>query len=131
VTKAFLGVLVDPFTRTVTSVELPGDEDVDAMAKLVDAEFFEAIVLRKPLPDDPGVVLYLDEERADRVHQAFWSFDVNPRLLFAGKGVITAVDVDGLTTWGVSVPEEVAKRVIWRDPGIPQIEEIPDGSVRH
>jgi hypothetical protein len=124
-TKPLKGILIDPKARTVSWIELPGDADAEAMAKLVNGEYFSAFILRKPVEADPGVVLYVDEDGPARPGQAFWAFDVRPLEIYAGKGVIAAIDTDGLMTWGVATPEEIAKRVQWHD----QIEEEPHASI--
>ena len=113
--QPFAGILIDPFAREVTTVELPDDTDTEAMAKLVDGVYFDGITLRKPIEGDPGAVMYLDEDRWGREPQAFFSFDMRPEEIYAGKAVIAAIDVDGEITYRISSPEEIAKRVVWRD----------------
>ena len=112
------GVLIDPHTRTVTSVELPSDGV--SFAPLLDCEYFDSAVLRRPepaapdAPGDPGAILYVDDEGMTREGQKFWSFDVRPDIVYAGKGVIVAVNVYGETCNGVAEPKQIARHVVWR-----------------
>jgi len=107
-----IGVLVDPHSRTVTSVELPSDGV--SFAPLLDCQYFDSAVLRRPEPGDPGAILYVDDEGMTREGQKFWSFDARPDLVYAGKGLITAVNERGETCPGVAEPDQIARHVVWR-----------------
>jgi hypothetical protein len=127
----YLGVLIDPFARTVEPVELPNDTDTEAMAKLVDGVYFDGITLLKPEEGSPGAVLYLDEDRYGREPQAFWSFSGKTDEIFAGKGVVVAINTSGEMTSGVSHPDYLATRVVWRDVRYVGVEDkVEDGLVR-
>lgn len=118
------GILICPHTRTVTTVKLP--RDGVSFARLVDAEYFDVVTLRRPSPRDPGAALYLDDMGMEKEGQRFWSFSPNPERVFAGKGLITAVNEEGDTCDGVADPEQIAPHVVWRDVRFAGFEETTE-----
>ena len=99
--KPLKGVLIYlELARTVTSVKLPADGV--SFAKLVDAEYLDCVTLRLPSARDPGAALYVDDMGMEKPDQRFWSFAPNPERIFAGKGLVTAIDEEGGTCDGVA-----------------------------
>jgi hypothetical protein len=84
------GILIDPFKRTIESVEFEY-EDFQSIAKVIDAEYIEAVRLTRDAPDRKrvqGLDLYVDEEgfiNKPWTKQAF--FSTSGRTL-AGKGLV-------------------------------------------
>jgi hypothetical protein len=107
------GILIDPNDRTVTLVELP--KDGVSFASLLRCEYFDCVTLRRPEPGDPGAALYVDDEGMKRPDQKFWSFSPRPDQIFAGIGLVTAIDYEGNTVQGVAMPQQIAPHVVWRD----------------
>ena len=130
-TEPIKGVLIDPHSREIYSVDLPEDTDTEALARLIDARYFAGHTLRKPIEGDPGAILYVDENGPERPDQRFWSFDMRPEKVYAGKGLIAAIDVDGEMVYGVSTPVEITKRVVWRSLRYLGIEDVREGDVVH
>jgi hypothetical protein len=104
-------VLIDPHRKTVTKVTLPANY---RYATLLDCEAFDCVMLRAALPNDPGAALYVDDTGLYREGQAFWSFKNAVDRIYAGKGLITAVNTEGDECDGVSAPEEIAPHIVWR-----------------
>jgi hypothetical protein len=106
-------ILINPRDHAVTAIELSAE--TGGIASLLDARYFEAIVLRRPEPGDPGAAVFLDEEAREKPDQRFWAFRQHPERIFAGKGLITAVNENGDSVEGVADPSQIEPHIIWRD----------------
>lgn len=101
-------ILIDPFTRTVQTVEHSGD--YHEIYKLIDAGTFEVLPL-----DDRGNGLYLDEDGLFADRQEFFALGNYPQPL-AGKGLILGVDSEGESAGTTLKLEAVFAAVRWLSP---------------
>jgi hypothetical protein len=108
-------LLIDPHNRQLRTVELPDNqEDWRAVARWLKCDYTEEVRLRSYRDyQSPGIVLFVDEEGMMKPHQRFWCFKAEPERIYAGKGLISAVDANGNLISGVAEPEAVQPHVRW------------------
>lgn len=99
-----LGILIDPFAKTVTQVETTGG--IDEIYSFLKCELFTVVNL-----DDRNCV-FLDDEGlfVPKEEQEYWSIS-GANQPYAGRGLILGTDADGDTA-GASIPLEKIKSMV-------------------
>lgn len=106
------GILIDPFTRTVSAISLPTPHDYRNIYRVIACELFDAVRI-----GDGFDSIFVDDEGLLKPAegQAYFMFDGLPNPL-AGKGLVLGVDDEGEDVSPAITLEQVAAKVEWIDP---------------
>ena len=102
------GILIDPFTRTVTEREI-GPNNLKDIYDSISAECFSCVEL------DDRDALYVDDEGLFRENQEYFSIGNYPQPL-AGRGLILGTDPEGASVTPKVSIGKVQAAVRWLTP---------------
>lgn len=103
------GYLIDPFTKSITTVEWDGD--YQSIYRLIDCDTFTVVTVNAKRDS----VFVDDEGLINGKPQEFFLFDGYPQPL-AGKGLVLGCDSVGESVTPTMTEEQVRARVIWAKP---------------
>lgn len=111
------GILIDPFTRTVTEVETEGG--LASIYELLGVAYVTVI----PISD--GQAIYIDDEGllVEKGHQEYWQW-AGSNQPYAGKGLVLGGDEEGDNVDATSTLEEIAGLVTFLEKGEVNPEEF-------
>jgi hypothetical protein len=95
------GILIDPFTRTVTEVETEGN--LAAIYELLGVAYVTVV----PISGDQAI--FIDDEGllVEKEHQEYWQW-AGSNQPYAGKGLVLGGDEEGDNVDATSTLEEIA-----------------------
>lgn len=102
------GILIDPFTKSVTEIETGGS--IDEIYSLIDCELFTIVNL------GDHDCLFLDDEGllVPKEYQEYWSI-AGSNQPYAGRGLILGADADGYTIGAYAPIDKVRSLVSFVD----------------
>jgi hypothetical protein len=100
--------LIDPFTKTVTTVEYDGD--YQRIYDLIECDMFDVVRINAQ-----GDGIFVDDEGLiNGKEQAFFRIDVDGyHHPLAGKGLVLGVDSEGESISPHITHEELCERIFW------------------
>lgn len=113
------GILIDPFARTVTRVDVA--KGIDAIYSLIQARPFDCVRI------DERNAIFVDDEGLYRDDQRFFQFRGYPQPL-AGRGLILGNDREGETVSCTLTLADVKGRVTFPAVALAGFNEIPEGT---
>lgn len=113
------GILIDPFERTVTRVDVP--PGIDAIYALIQAQPFTCVGI-----DDRNAI-YVDDEGLYKEDQRFFQFRGYPQPL-AGKGLILGSDNEGESVSCTITLADAKSRVTFPAVALAEFVPIPEGT---
>ena len=119
--KSIKGILIDPFSKTVTEVTVTGEpsswgSDYDYLESFYN--FLDCTVVQPATLDIVGESLYVDEEGLIREKRQMFFYlpNISPYQPLAGKGIFVGFSDDGKYKDTALTVEDIQKQIEWMSP---------------
>jgi hypothetical protein len=108
-------VLIDPYNRTVSFINLPHNPELESIYKVLEVEWIESI----HIGDDER--MFIDEEGLmhinDKTRFFVWNTPLDTKLI-AGRGLILSTDLNGDVQSTAMTPEIINRHVRFVDDNV-------------